>query len=168
MPPRRKKKEPWDIAKPILLKDYQEGRVTDFMKPKDVWNMRDEFKAVQYVNFRANFSAMKRRIKEKKKEAEIEEAGFRLDMAKFTLAKDIDGYWNGSPAERLLKQDISEKRHEQMKPQLLWNSRPEYQKFDLNKFRGHVHQELRSKRERNYWLVKRMKKAEEAKRNGKK
>ena len=164
-----KKSTPWDIAKPVLKKDYQAGRVTDLMKPSEVWNMRDEFKAVEYKNFRTNFATMKRRIREHNDRSSADEAGFRHDMTIYKLAKDSEGFWHGSRAERLLKLDISEDVHQQMKPALLWSSRQEYQKFDLKKFRGHIHQELRSRRETNYWIVKRAKRkqAEQAKRNGK-
>ena len=164
----RKKTTPWETAKPILQKDYQEGRVTDLMKPSNVWNMREEFKAVEYKNFRTNFASMKKRIREHKERSDIDEAGFVHDMSLFTLAKDSEGFWNGSDAERLLKEDISKNFHEQMKPKFLWVTRPEYQEFGLKTFRGHIHQEVRSQRETNYWIVKRRKKkqAEEAKRNG--
>ena len=163
-----KKSTPWDIAKPILYNDYHEGRVTGSMKPKDVWDMREEFKAVEYKNFRTNFATMKRRIRENKGRSDIDEAGFLRDMSIYTLAKDTEGIWNGSPAEGLLKQDISKNYHVQMRPKILWKTRPEYQEFELDTFRGHIHQEVRSRRETNYWIVKRTKRkqAEKAKRNG--
>ena len=56
-----------------------------------------------------------------------------------------------------------------MKPKLLWESRPEYQEFELKKFRGHLHQELRSEPGTLYWIVERKKGewAGEARRSGK-
>ena len=164
------KKTPWEIAKPILLKDYLEGRVTDSMKPKDVWNMKAEFMAVEYPNFRNNFARMKKTIKERREQSSIDQVYFQHDMTNHTLAKDSEGYWEGSEAQKLLRTDIENNQHQNMKPGTLWQTRPEYQCFQLKKFRGHIHQELRSTRETNYWIVKKKKKAkaEEAKRSGKK
>jgi hypothetical protein len=159
---RQKLTAPWDIAKPILRKQYIEGKITDEMKPKEVWAMQPEFMEVKYENFRSNFARLKKSIKEHKTRADDDEAGYLHDMEIYTLAKDMDEYWDGSSAQQLLKVDIEKKRHEEMKPRLLWTLRPEYQKFTLNKFRGHIHQELRRSRETNYWIVKQRKKKQMA------
>lgn len=167
---RRKQLTEWEIAKPILLKYYLNGTITDAMKPQDVWAMQPEFVAVKYENFRNNFANMKRKIRENRERADIDEAGFLHDLAIYPLARDCQGYWDGSDAQELLRLDIENKRHEQMKPELLWITRPQYQQFPLPKFRGHIHQELRSKRETIYWIVKKKKKkqVEEMMRQGKK
>lgn len=52
----RKKKAPptpWEIAKHILMKYYLEGKITDAMKPSDVWAMQPEFVDVKYENLEA-------------------------------------------------------------------------------------------------------------------
>jgi len=41
---------------------------------------------------------VKRTIKEYKVKASVDEAGLLLDMAIYTLAKDIEGYWDGFEA----------------------------------------------------------------------
>ena len=107
-------------------------------------------------------------VQEQQKRATNDEAGFRHDMTLYKLAKDCDGYWDGSEAQRLLKIDFRDKRHEQMRPKDLWKSRRQYQEFDLSKFRGHIHQELRHERETNYWIVRKKKKQklDDARRNG--
>ena len=134
MAPRNKPPTAWEIAKPILQRHYLDGTVTDAMKPKDVWQMQPEFSAVRYENFRNNFARLKRTTKEHKDRADLDEAWFRHDTAIYALAKDIDGYWDGSEAQRLLKEDIEQKRNERSKPADLWKSRPEYQNFGLTKF----------------------------------
>jgi hypothetical protein len=164
-----KPQTPWEIAKPLLQKHYLAGDITDDMPPFDVWVMQPEFVDVKYENFRNNFASMKRTIKKHKERATRDEAGYLHDVAIYPLAKDTPGYWDGSEAQRLLKRDIKKKRHERMKPETLWMTRPQYQEFALGKFRGHIHQELRGERETNYWIVKQRKKqkAEEARRKGK-
>ena len=156
-----KKKQPltpWEKAKAILRDDYLNDVVTDAMKPKDVYESRQEYKDVKYANFRNNFSRLKRGIKENQERANSDEAGYLHDINIYTLAKDSPGYWDGSEAQHLLKTDLKAKVHERMKPKLFWNSRPQYREFDLAKFRGHIHQELRSERETTYWIYERKKK----------
>ena len=48
----KKDKTPWEIAKPILLKFYKNGDITDDMKPREVWYCAPEFIDVPYDNFR--------------------------------------------------------------------------------------------------------------------
>mmetsp|Transcript_174 Transcript_174/g.382 ORF Transcript_174/g.382 Transcript_174/m.382 type:complete len:187 (-) Transcript_174:111-671(-) len=158
MAPKNKEPTPWEIAKPLLRDWYLNGTITDAMKPSQVYLLQPQFTDVKYERFRANFSKLKKGIRENRQRAAADEAGFRRDMAIYKLAKDTDGYWDGSEAQILLKKDIEEKRHEEMKPEHLWLSRPEYKLFDLKKFRGHIHQELRQKRETTYWIYKKTKK----------
>ena len=52
--------------------------------------------------------------------------------------------WEGSDAERLLKEDITANLHLQMKPKDLYKTRPEYcDVFTLDQFRGHIAQEVK-------------------------
>ena len=44
------------------------------------------------------------------------------------------------------------------KPKQLRLLSDEYKKFDLNTFRAHIHQEVRSRKETQYWIVKKQKK----------
>ena len=162
---------PWEIAKPILKKYYLDGRITDSMKPSAVYRMREEFtNVIPYTNFRNNFRTLKNGIKNHTERANIDQTGLLHDIAIYSLAKDTDGYWDGSEAQSLLKEDIKRGLHKQMRPKLLWNSRPQYQDFDLKTFRDHIHQQTRSEIETNYWIVKKRKKkrAEEAKTKGQK
>lgn len=59
-------KTPWEIAKPILKACYEAGEITDDMRLTDVINMREEFKAVPYNNFRKNFGTLKKSVKRSK------------------------------------------------------------------------------------------------------
>ena len=125
---------PWEIAKPILKKDYLDGTITNSMKPSAVYRMREEFTNVPYANFRNNFRTLKNGIKDHTQRAKIDQTGFLHDIAIYSLAKDTDGHWDGSKAQSLLKEDIENELHKQMRPKLLWNSWPQYQDFDLKTF----------------------------------
>jgi hypothetical protein len=51
--------------------------------------------------------------------------------------------WEGSDAERLLKEDITAGLHTQMAPRVLFRTRAEYYEvFTLDQFRGHIAQEV--------------------------
>jgi hypothetical protein len=148
---------PWDIAKPLLEADYLEGRATDDMFPRDVVKLRWEYSEVNVKNFRSNWLALKKRISTHKARAEEDELMYLHDMTIYTLAKDRDELWHGSAAERLLKKDMEQKRHERLHPSLFYLARPEYQQFEYQIFRKHIHQELRSSIETPYWIYKRNK-----------
>eukprot|EP00980_Cylindrotheca_fusiformis_P020426 scaffold7476_cov68-Cylindrotheca_fusiformis.AAC.3 len=150
----------WDIAKPLLEKDYLEGVVTDDMLPRDVIQLREEYKAVKIQNFRSNWNAMKKRIAAHKERANVDESIYLHDVSIYKLSRDKDHLWHGSEAERLLKIDVKRQRHEQLHPSFLYLSRPEYQKFDYQVFRKHIHQEARSARETPYWTYKKAKRVE--------
>jgi hypothetical protein len=67
--------------------------------------------------------------------------------------------WNRSAAQRLLKQeDIEDGEHNGQTPAQLHMTRAAYQDFGLDKFRGHIYQEVRSWTEIPYWIVKKQKK----------
>ena len=127
--PQNNSPTPWERAKFILTANYLKGQITDSMKPKEVWEMKAEFKAVAY-----NFSRLKKSIKEHKNQSDIDEAGFLHDISIYTLAKDLKHCWDGSEAQTLLKNDIAVLCHKQLKPELLWITRPQYQEFELKKF----------------------------------
>ena len=125
MPPKKStRKTPWEIAKPLLEKDYLNGVVNDAMKPKDVWAMKKEFMDVKYENFRSNFWRMKKTIRLNKDRATEDEDRFCHDVAIYPLAKDTPGFWDGLEAQELLKADIEAKRHKGMNPLLFWKSCP--------------------------------------------
>jgi hypothetical protein len=45
---------PWEIFKPLLIGDSIHGRISATMKPRDVYNFRDEYRLVNKVNFCSN------------------------------------------------------------------------------------------------------------------
>jgi hypothetical protein len=49
--------------------------------------------------------------------------------------------WHKSEAKTLLEKDMNNKKHIDMKPQELYESRPEYRAFSLGVFRGHIYQQ---------------------------
>lgn len=157
----RKKKAPptaWEIAKPLLEKDYLDGKATDDMPPSVVVAMRVEYENVPYRNFCPNWLALKKRIKSNKQRAVDDEDALTHDLAFYRLSKDTPGCWESSEAKVSLLEDIEKGRHLLQKPKELRQTRVEYKAFELKEFRDHIYQETRRRLETNYWLVKKRKK----------
>ena len=74
--------------------------------------------------------------------------GHDIAIIQAQRSEPADAAWHRSPAYRLLKQDIDDRKNEQLAPKELWMSRPEYQAFDLQCFRKHIYQEVDSRPKR--------------------
>ena len=147
---------PWEIAKPILEKLYLDGEITDDMARGSVWRLRQEFMACNINNFGNNWNRMKKSIGGLKKRANDDMIALAHDRILHPI--NMNNRWDGSAAQKLLKSDVKDDFHLHFTPLELWTSRAEYKAFPLHVFRPHVHQEVRSKVETNYWLVKKAKK----------
>lgn len=149
----------WEIAKPILEKDYLEGRITDDMRRGFVHKMRKEFEEVPINNFGNNWLRMKKSIGAAKSHAVRDRLALIHDRNLYPI--DQEDRWDGSLAQSYLHQDLDNEFHLHFTPTELRLSRTEYQKFKLPKFTEHIHQYLRSKKETSYWMAKKAKKAAE-------
>ena len=125
----------WEIAKPLLEKDYLEGRVTDDMKRAFVHQLRDEFKVVPINRFGANWLRMKKTIGSMRQHATRDAVALEHDRQLYPVNEER---WDQSEAMRLLKEDIENEFHHHFEPEELWLSRAEYRKFDLAEFRPHI------------------------------
>ena len=128
---------------------------TDYklMGPLDVWNKYcdlDMFEGMEYdATFKRRLLSLRKQVQEGTQRAEA-------DLISFNVAKKNhpppqhnhrgEPQWSGSEAQRLLKMDMDNKRHFDLKPEHLWNSRPEYGKFDLSTFRDHLWQEHKTRK----------------------
>ena len=62
--------------------------------------------------------------------------------------------WAGSDAERLMKEDMAAGLHKGVKPKQFYATRPEFQVYPLQIFRGHIDQEIRLQNYNNYLVLK--------------
>eukprot|EP00957_Ditylum_brightwellii_P202644 15331064-Ditylum_brightwellii.AAC.1 len=85
-----KKKPPtaWDIAKPLLEKDFLEGYARANMKPSEVRALCTEYQNVKAANFSNNWRAMKKRIADHKNRAREDASLYQHDIALYKLAKN--------------------------------------------------------------------------------
>ena len=155
-----KEKTKWEIAKPLLEEDYIKGEITDDMKPLEVATKRDEYgdcSNESHQNFSANFLRLKKNINANKARALQDADMLQMDMGVHTLAKyDVDS-WHGSDAERFLKEDVKANRHLNLTPKEFRLTRIEYQRYSVEQIGDHLTQEIRSKRETPYWMMKKKK-----------
>jgi len=164
------KPTPWQHseAKQILKKDIVEGRVTDEMDPEEVFEMHGGlYHEYEFKNFKTNLGDLKEALKKQFGKAVSDHLALWNDITHRPRNGPTDSTrpcprWEGSEAERLLKLDMEEGLHEQMRPSDLFFSRPEYAPWPLEVFRDHIYQGSRSELETPYWMAKRAEK--EAKR----
>jgi hypothetical protein len=56
-----------------------------------------------------------------------------------------------------MKNDIKQGNISGMKPKAVWESRPEYQEFELPTLRNHIYREKTKQTQKPYWQMKRNK-----------
>jgi hypothetical protein len=157
---------PWEVAKKILQQDFCAGMLPRTLGPTEVYEMRREYQAVKYENFRTNLNKLRKKLEFQQSSAASDDAALQHYMGLNPVNMNpTDGMnyprWDLSDAQRLLKEDVAAERHKAMKPQELRMTRLEYQRFPKDVFRKHIHQEVRSLTETPYWLVTKMKKQEQ-------
>jgi hypothetical protein len=118
--------------------------------------MRPEYEPYR-KNFGTNLRSLQKTIRENQAKADSDSAALAHDRHLFPPSANTSlGYprWDGSVAQRLLREDVEAGLTRRYEPKELYQMQPEYQAFPLVVFRDHIYQEERSRRDRNYWLNK--------------
>ena len=118
------------------------------MKGKAVREMRPCYKEFPLHQFSARLRDARKTINTKQGSTKVGITGLAADRVAFPpMTHDVDGRrrWEGSAAEKLLKEDMKEGMHKIMKPKELWESRAEYAEFELKVFRNHIYQSHKTK-----------------------
>lgn len=142
----------WDSAKTKLTEEILGGRLPDELPAAEVWRLDPVYERVPIDNFRPNLAALRERFRKFRIANELDEEALRNDRRLHPIK--LEGRWPGSEAERLLKKDIDDGIHETMTPKELYNlpDREGYKEFPYDKFRKHIHQEVRSRSDSLYWI----------------
>jgi hypothetical protein len=138
-------------AKRLLEHDLLSGSIPlhsdGTMEPKEVYLQRPEFAEFSDEYFRDRLQVIRKQINEKLSLASFDHRALssdRMKHPKSTHNSRGEPRWEGSICEQLLKIDVKEGRHNSMKPQDLYQSRPEYyNNYPLSVFRKHIDQEVR-------------------------
>jgi hypothetical protein len=144
-------------AKMLLQQDILDGKVTASMKPKEVFEMRAEYKVYGMKNFRPNLYSLRSSISANQQKADSDAVALVHDRRIHPkVAHTPKGYprWDGSEAQRLLKEDMESSGTNRFEPSVLRETRPEYEVFPLKVFRDHIYQEARMKTGSSYWMNK--------------
>jgi hypothetical protein len=148
---------PWkdSRAKMLLRQDILDGKVTTSMMPQQVFEMRAEYKPYGIKRFRSNLYSLRSSIKENQGKADSDSAALMHDRRIHPKAAYTPkGYprWDGSDAQRLLKEDVESGLTMHLDPSFLRETRLEYKVFPLKVFRDHIYQEVRLKTGSSYWM----------------
>lgn len=141
----------WDIAKEKLIKEIKAGTVKDETSAAEVHAKDPVYQAVKIENFKSNLRSLRKRMQKFRAFAEMDEISRQKDRELYPI--DYQGRWGGSEADRLLKADMKEGKHKEMKPCQLRETRIEFQLYDKDQFRKHIYQVEREGKETMYWLV---------------
>jgi len=151
-------------SKALLRSELLSGTITPEMKPRDVFALHpEEHGKWNYGNWSTNLRTLRAAIDRDRGRMQRDVISYGHDLAtvKALRAPTDKTPWHRSPAFRLLKQDIDDGKHKQMKPKELYESRPEYHTdFTLEEFRKHIYQEndsrpkrkIRFERKKKTWL----------------
>jgi hypothetical protein len=150
---KKKKKQPWadGQSKALLRSGILSGEITPQMKPQEIWNLHPEVHgAWGYANWSNNLRTLRSAIERDRSRMQQDALAYGQTIAIVSaLPRSNEPVWSLSAAPALLKKDVDDNKHKELKPKELWQSRQEYQEFSLEEFRPHIYQEVdcRPKRE---------------------
>ena len=177
-PKKPKLKEPpidWaqSAAKQFLKRSFRDGTIPlNYMTkdggpgPKHVWDnhCKDNpaFKHMLYSSlFQSRLAGVKNDHFAKDKRADLDQKAFdnfrKLHPRPMVDHNGIE-LWDGSEAQRLLKEDMANGKHKEGDPSDLWASKKEYQVYELQVFRDHIYQEQRLWKLQNFLVLEGKKK----------
>ena len=142
-------------AKQFLKKCFREKAIaTDFSDPKEVWQ--------NHCHGRRAFSRMRcdsvfvRRLASVRDDHLKKLSRCQSDSEAHRIAKENhptpklnsqgEPQWNGSEAQKHLKELIAQGKHKDNTPEEMWSKNPAHQVHSKQTFRDHIHQEERLKK----------------------
>jgi hypothetical protein len=145
--------EDWAVAKALLELDLRTGVIPlescPGFRPKNVHEMRLEYKAIPYGRWTSRLYSA--RLRHRKQQVQAVDHSAALEQARKTHPTKShnergEPRWKGSRAAAFLKQDVANGKHIGVSKVQLRESRPEYMEFSRRVFRGHVHQEVKTQK----------------------
>jgi hypothetical protein len=158
------KPPPWKTSKAketlkVLLESDTDGEIHS-MDAAAVQMLSSLFEDYSKTNFKTNLKNLKESIRTEKAAVKSDEE-FLLRDKLIVESKEMHyPPWEKSEAKRLLRKDVQDKKHENIKPKQLRETRPEYMMFTGKVFGKHIYQEELSQGQRSYWMHKKKLKQE--------
>ena len=136
-------------SKALLRSELLSGIITPDMEPQAAFDLHpEEHSKWNYNNWTSNLQTLWAAINRDRGRMQQDAVSYGHDLAIVkSMRKPTDRIpWHRSPAFWLLKQDVDEGKHKDMKPKELYMTRPEYHTaFTLEEFRKHIYQEVNSR-----------------------
>ena len=150
-----KEKSKWgkSAARKLLLQDLRRGRIplepTEAEDLEAIFIMRPEYCEFDFEKFNGRLSDLRELVLKEQSHADSDQVAFQRfvhnhpTISLFSRLGTIQ--WQGSPAQKLLRQDLKEDRHKNMSTRDLYGSRPEfYNEFPIKMFRDCLRQEIKT------------------------
>ena len=148
----KKKKDPekkWITCttKKILFEDIVSGFIPDEMHWEEAYDRREEYKVTTKRLFKGRLDRLRADIRKKQAFAASDSAALANDRLLHPVPTHNhrgEPRWEGSEAQRLLRQDIDLGNHLDLMPRDLFMSEPDYyDNYPLEVFRKHIEQEVK-------------------------
>lgn len=140
------------VARSILYKDLKKGIVPlvadGSLRLKDIYAMHPEYAEYSYQKFSSRLSSIRKSVLEKNKRAESDKIALAAYVANHPVSLFTHrGFeeWQGSMAQTLLLEDLSNQLHLTLGKKELYGLRPEYyEEFPYAVFRAKFKQEIKT------------------------
>lgn len=158
------------IAKMVIYEDLVSGTIPldeKDMSAAEVFDFYQGEEAFHGITFEPHFTGRLQRLRDKVKmkndHSERDALALAQDRAIYPRRTHSINhpYWAVSKARELLEKDIQNNVHTTFKNEKgkvsrekFWKSRAAYQEFDLDEFRGHVYQQIKTVKFQNYVKTK--------------
>lgn len=157
------KPEPWKKSKAKklleeLLADESSYIHACGMDVSDIYDSDPLFKLYKIENFKTNYRNLLAKRELDRSCVEFDQSAFDNEKRLFPRNQQTErGYkfWDGHDAQRLMRDDVKEKRTIGVKPNDLRETRVEYKEFPLHVLRQHKYQAEKTEKEGVYWQKKR-------------
>lgn len=155
----KKKKEKWNKKNPVrqlLHSDLANDVILQTATPEDAYKSRPIYmKTMDFKSFKSRFLSMVGIVAKKKERAKEDAEDLAHDLLlhpRPTHNARGEPEWNLHEAADLLIYDLDNGMYPDNTPEAIYNSRLQYKDFTLSTFRGHMHQELHTRKWRDQWV----------------
>ena len=124
------------------------------LEPFKLWYFDEDFKKYDEGRFKTNCQNLIDKIVNEQDAVDFDKMALTSD--RILYPKQV-GRYEGSVAEKMLKQDVESGRSLSMAPKKLWETTPEYQSTfkTVKQFRSHKYREESKLKGKVYWQKKR-------------
>ena len=155
---KKTKKERWkkkNQTRLMLHNDIAVGLLPATTDVRLAWVYREEYSQIEWNLWKGRWKSMCSIVTEKLTRAKSDADDYEHDRNIHpppTHNARGEPEWNYHEAADLLEIDVDDGKHKDRTPQQLYYSRRQYRDFSLETFRGHLHQELQTRKWRSQWV----------------